>query len=152
MELDLTSFLIVFVAVGMPVIFGFTLIAHRLRLRQDQFKMMMEERRLLIEKGVTDLPPLELPTQPLRRDRLFHLRAGIMFLAIAAALGIDAAMHGGHITLFGGIISVSVAILIGLIGLATLSFHFITRRYERTGTSGPSGDSPTCPDQAKSQF
>jgi hypothetical protein len=144
---DVTAILVTFAAIGLPVVFGFTLIAHRLRLQQDQFRLMMDERRLLIEKGVTDLPPLELPTQPLRRDRLRHLRAGVMLMAIAAALGADASMHGGRITLFGGDLSASVAILIGLVGLASLSFHFIARAYHCADVPQPSGDGLKPPDQ-----
>ena len=140
MPFDMTAFLVVFIAVGMPVIFGFTLIAHRLRLQQDQYKMLMDERRLMIERGATDLPPIELPRQQaFRLNPMRHLRIGILALAVTAALGIDALLHDGRITMFGNGVPSSVMLLTGLVGVAFLVIFFTGRAYGQQDGCGPKG-------------
>ncbi len=115
-----------------PVIAGFRLIAHRLKLQQDQFKMMMEERKLLIEKGATELPPVTLPTSNFQRFNAFrHLRVGVVFTLLAAALGAYAAMHDGKINMFGSDFPDVIIWIIGAVGVAHLALFFLRRAYER---------------------
>ena len=52
---------VAFVVVGIPVLSIIGLRAYWLSLLDKQVEGLFEERRLLIEQGVTDLPSLELP-------------------------------------------------------------------------------------------
>ncbi len=52
---------VAFVVVGIPVLSVIGLRAYWLSLLDKQVKGLFEERKLLIEKGITDLPSLELP-------------------------------------------------------------------------------------------
>ena len=65
-----TSVAIVFIVVGMPVIGLIGLRAYWMWLRDKLLHRLLEERRLLIEKGVTDLPPLQLPETALAGESI----------------------------------------------------------------------------------
>ena len=73
---------IAFLCVGLPIVLGVAFGILAQWFRHKQLALMMDERRLLIEKGVTDLPRLELPAQTTRRIGLFDLRAGIVFVCM----------------------------------------------------------------------
>ncbi len=128
---DPTAVSIVFI-VFIPVIAGFTLIAHRLKLQQEQFKMMMEERKLLIQNGATDLPPVTLPSLGLHRLNGFRqLHIGVVFTLLAAAGATYAATHGGRIDMFGGDVPDALIWVVGAIGVAHLILFFLRRFYDR---------------------
>lgn len=52
---------VAFIVVGIPVLSVIGLRGYWMWLRDKQVQGLLEERKLLIEKGATDLPPLELP-------------------------------------------------------------------------------------------
>ncbi len=122
------------IVVGIPILAVFGLAAYARWLQHRQLQLLLEERKLLIEKGVTDLPPLELPDSPVApkaRSRLRNLKAGIVLLFISAALlalyfweigGVPASGPLG-----GGM---ALIVMLGGIGVALLVIHFITVRYE----------------------
>ena len=115
-----------FIVVGIPIIVGVGAGVYSRWLKHRQLQLMLEERKLLIEKGVTDLPRLELPhpsVAPKAKDRLRNLKAGIVLLFVAGAFAI--APFGGPQSESGGL-----AVILAAIGLALLLIHFITVRYE----------------------
>ena len=128
---------IFFIVVGIPVLGGLALAAYSRMLQHRRLELLLAERKLLIEKGVTDLPPLEMPqpaAKPKKRDRLDNLKAGIMLLFISAAmLALDFSELGGIGPFpFGSRSeSVGIPVILGAIGLALLLIHFIAGAYER---------------------
>jgi len=50
----------VFIIIGLPIIAYAVLRAYQMYLMHQQLEKILEERKLLIEEGVTDLPPLEV--------------------------------------------------------------------------------------------
>jgi hypothetical protein len=125
------TILTIVLIVMVPVIAGFTLMARRLRLQQEQFKLLMEERKLLIENGVRDLPPVTLPTlSGPRFDGFRHLRVGVVLTLVAAVSGAYAALHGGKLYMLGSDTE-SLIWIVGAIGVAHLALHFIRRAYDR---------------------
>lgn len=102
---------------------------YRMTLENRHLMLLLEERRLLIEKGVTDLPPLEIPEMPRKKGLPGYLAASIILLFISAAwvacaflmrpVGVDYGM------------AVWPSIMLGAIGLALLLIHFIASAYER---------------------
>ncbi len=121
------------IVVGIPVLAVFGMAAYSRWLHHRQLQLILEERKLLIEKGVTDLPPLELPERPaariagglfaLGRGRLRNLKAGIVLLFVAGAFAI--APFGGPQSESAGL-----SVILAAVGLALLLIHFITVRYE----------------------
>ncbi len=114
------------IVVGIPILAFFGIVAYKKWLQHRQLQLLLEERKLLIEKGVTDLPPLELrglPSAPKARSRLRNLKAGIVLLFVAGAFAIGP---------FGGPQSESegLAVILAALGVALFVIHFITVRYE----------------------
>ena len=120
------------IVVGIPVLAVFGMAAYSRWLQHRQLQLVLEERKLLIEKGVTDLPPLELPNissgWPKARSRLRNLKVGIVLLFIAGALAIEPL--GAP---FGGARSDNIGLIVMLvaIALALLVIHAISSYYER---------------------
>lgn len=117
----------VFVVVGLPVIAGTVIFVYSRMLHHRQLQLLLEERKLLIEKGVTELPPLEMPepaAMPKKQDRLRSLKAGIILLFIATAF---LAMH----LLMPTVDNLPIPLILGAIGVALLLIHFISEAYER---------------------
>jgi len=123
------------IVVGIPILAVFGMAAYSRWLQHRQLQLLLEERKLLIEKGVTDLPPVKLPgipAVPKARGRLRNLKAGIVLLFISAAL---VALHFsriGGMQPFGSLSddSLGMPVILAAIGLALLLIHFITVRYE----------------------
>ena len=115
------------IVVGIPILAVFGLAAYSRWLLHRQLQLLLEERKLLIEKGVTELPRLEISglavAPKATRDRLRNLKAGIILLFVAGAFAI--APFGGPQSESGGL-----AVILAAIGLALLLIHFITVRYE----------------------
>ena len=114
------------IVVGIPILGVIGMAAYSRWLQHRQLQLLLEERKLLIEKGVTDLPPLALPglpSAPAPRARLGSLKAGIILLFVAGAFAIGP---------FGAPQSESagLSVILAAIGLALLLIHFITMRYE----------------------
>ncbi len=104
-----------------------TLPLYRMTLANRHFMLLLEERKLLIEKGVTELPPLEVPEPaglPKKRDRLRYLKYAIVLLFLAAAF---LAMH----LLMPTVDNLPIPLILGAIGVALLLIHFIAEAYER---------------------
>ena len=111
---------------ALPFILTFAYLAYRLFLRNKQIEMILAERRLLIEQGVTDLPPLEAPVE--RRASSFrNLAAGLFLLFIAAALALDYALRPHEP--FMGPFQQTAVLIAGSVGLALVIIHFIARAY-----------------------
>ena len=121
------------IVVGIPILAVFGLAAYSRWLQHRQLQLLLEERKLLIEKGVTDLPSLELPhpsaTSKARRGRLRNLKAGIVLLFIASALAIGGTFGGAP---FGGSRSENTGMIVMLvaIGVALLVIHWVQAHYE----------------------
>ncbi len=119
---------LIIVVVGLVI----TLRVYRMTLENRRLMLLLEERRLLIEKGVTDLPPLQLGEMPTKKGLPGYLAAAIILLFISAAwvacaflmrpLGMDYGLN------------VWPSIMLGAIGLALLVIHFIGEAYERRGS------------------
>ena len=123
---------IVFIVIAIPILAVFGITAYSRWLQHRQLQLMLEERKLLIEHGVTDLPPLELPDSPAApkaRSRLRNLKAGIILLFVAGAFAfgrtfgvVPFAMPRSE--------SGGLAVILAALGVALLVIHFITVRYE----------------------
>ena len=59
---------------------------YHLMLQNWQLTLLLEERRLLIERGVTDLPPLELPERRTQKASRSTLIAGIVLMLVSVSL------------------------------------------------------------------
>lgn len=122
-----------------PVLLGIGLVAWKAYLRHKLFTQILEERRLLIEKGVTDLPKLEVPMSPMRRGGLFDLRAGIVFVSVAAGLAIHhwvlSAPQASSLANEGDRLALQtepfVMSVLACLGLGLICFHFIARAHTR---------------------
>ncbi len=131
------------IVVGIPILAVFGTGIYSKWLQHRQLQLLLEERKLLIEKGVTDLPPLELPDPPVAPKatggRLRNLKAGIVLLFMAGAFAIGG-MFGAE--LFGGARSDNIGLIVVLaaIGLALLVIHAISSYYERP--AGPQQEPP----------
>ena len=127
--MDWTAVVIVFFVVLMPVMLGFGIAAWAMVMKQRQLQLVLKERELLIEKGITDLPPLEVSLAEKKRNGYGNLKWGLILVAVGAASAglrffsfpLDA---GGHWMLDLGALSMAV-------GLALIAFHFIARAYQR---------------------
>ena len=133
------------IVVGIPILAVFGLAAYSRWVKHRQLQLVMEERKLLIEKGVTDLPPLELPDTPgwpmstigsslfnLGRGPLRNLKAGIVLLFISAALLALHFWEMGGVQPSGPLSedSIGLPVILAALGVALLLIHFITVRYE----------------------
>ncbi|MCK4324839.1 MAG: hypothetical protein KAW89_09935 [Armatimonadetes bacterium] len=58
---------------------------YHLMLQNRQLTLLLEERRLLIERGVTDLPPLQLPEMRAEKASRSTLIAGIVLMLVSVA-------------------------------------------------------------------
>jgi len=112
------------IVVGIPILAAVGMAIYSRWLQHRQLQLLLEERKLLIEKGATDLPPLGLPKLPRRTDRLRNLKGGIVLLFVAGAFSIGP---------FGGPQSDSegLGVILAAIGLALLVIHAISSYYER---------------------
>ena len=127
--MDITAIAIVFIVIGLPIILVVQLAVARMQSRQRQVEALLKERELLIEKGATDLPGLELPLQSAKRDRLGSLRSAIVLLFLSAALLFSYMV----LPITGVVLSalmLQTTILLGAIGLAMLLIHFVSLAYE----------------------
>ena len=121
------------IVVGIPIVAVFGVVAYSRWLRHRQLQLLLEERRLLIERGVTDLPPLklpELPSAPAPKVQLRNLKAGIILLFVAGALAIGRALGGAP---FGGSQSddIGLMVILAALGLALIVVHYIAQVYEQ---------------------
>jgi hypothetical protein len=138
-------FAVVTVAVfALPFTLAFAYLIYRLWIRNRQVEMILAERKLLIEKGITDLPPLEVPNGERKASPIRDLAAGLILLFIAAALALDCALRPDEP--FIGPFQQSAVLITGSVGLALVIIHFIARAYTR-GQPGPGalGEAKTPP-------
>lgn len=111
---------------GMPAAIVITALVVQGRLQRQRLEMLMAERRLLIEKGVTDLPPLDL-SDPRRGSRRYSTLAWGMVL-VAVGLGVSLAGYLGGEGVHG---HETAGPVLGFLGLALIGIHFAVRAYER---------------------
>jgi len=116
---------------------------YHLMLQNRQLTLLLEERRLLIERGVTDLPPLQLPEMRTQKASRSTLIAGIVLLLVSVAWlvsGVFVLPHLTHYTAFrhsGASVGLALGpgVLIGAVGLLLLVIHAVlsavSRCYER---------------------
>ncbi len=144
---------VAFVVVGIPVLSVIGLRAYWLSLLDKQVKGLFEERKLLIEKGVTDLAALELPqmaaeargpdmpqaplpTAVRTRVRSVTLWAGVMLLGLGVFLiAIGVALSTTHGYRGGAAPGEELAAISGAftaaIGLLMLIIHVFIRAFGR---------------------
>ncbi|MFQ6130635.1 MAG: DUF6249 domain-containing protein [Armatimonadota bacterium] len=125
---DWTAIIIMFIVLPLPFVFTFGFVAYRRWLEHREVQLMLEERKLLIEKGVTDLPALELPEVRGKADRHTNLKAGLVLVFLALAVLVADCLPRES---FLGGMGLPFAILSGAIGLALLLIHFIVQAYAR---------------------
>jgi hypothetical protein len=113
---------------GMPVAIVVTALVTQSRSQKQRLEMLMAERRLLIEKGVTDLPPLDL-TDPRQSGRRYgSLVWGVILLAIGLGLGVSSYLGGEG----PGLQDLDTAVpVLGFLGLGLIGIHFVVRAYQR---------------------
>jgi len=123
--------------IGIPVVTLVLLIrAYRLSLRHRQLGRVFEERKLLIEKGVTDLPAIRLPEMEKARDGFGNLKAGVILLVLGAAYAFAKPLVGGEASKS----DMALGLIIGAVGFALVLVHFLVRamqRREKRETGGP---------------
>jgi len=135
---DMTAISIVFFVVPLPFLFVLAMVGYRGWLRHKQLQLMLDERKLLIEKGVTDLPPLELPGMEEKKkpgDRLANLKAGIVLLALAVAFVLMQLVTPDAVH-FLGPVRLPATLILGALGLALLLIHFVCRASESRDQAG----------------
>ncbi len=115
--------------IGLPFALTFAYMVCRLWLRNRQVEMILAERKLLIEKGITDLPPLEVPNGERKASPVRNLAAGLILLFIAAALALDYGLRPHEP--FMGSFQQSAVLITGAVGIALVTIHFIARAYLR---------------------
>ena len=118
----------IFCSVALPIGLIFFAVARNFLLQKHRLEMAMTERRLLIEQGVTDLPPLRLTD--LSRGRRSPYRAlawGVVLLALALGMGLGTYLYpdSGPRGMEGA------PLILGFLGLALLAIHFLVRYYEK---------------------
>jgi len=96
-------------------------------LKHQKRRLQYEERRLMIEKGLT--PPPMLPEEPKKRTPEESLRRGLIqvFLGVGLAVGYAVLSRpgvGGPPDWVAGL----AAAVIGFLGLGHLAYYFIARR------------------------
>jgi hypothetical protein len=119
----------------MVVVMAVALRFYGMFLRHRQTQLLLEERRALIEQGVTDLPALQLPDEPRRADPFRNLKAGILTLCLAIGLAISyfasPMRPTGHQTPFLGDAHISLTVIAGTVGVALIAIHFLTAALSR---------------------
>ena len=130
----------------LPILLVAAVIVMRLLIRQRQFNQVMEERKLLIEKGM-ELPPLRLPDERVTRNGHRNLTAGVILLFLAVGLALPRLFQPAHLHRTSSqlnVFGVEVAVLLAALGLALVLLHFILRAYERgerrERDTGPPGE------------
>ncbi len=105
---------------------------YHLMLQNRQLTLLLEERRLLIERGVTDLPPLQLPEMRTEKASRSTLIASIVLLLVSVAWLVSAffltrssaLVHSGvHVSLG---VALGPGVLVGALGLLLLVIHAVS--------------------------
>ncbi len=122
---------------------------YHLMLQNRQLTLLLEERRLLIERGVTDLPPLQLPEMRTEKASRSTLIASIVLLLVSVAWLVSAffltrssaLVHSGvHVSLG---VALGPGVLVGALGLLLLVIHAVSSAvssyYARRQAQAPSG-------------
>ncbi|MBM3473261.1 MAG: hypothetical protein FJX75_08350 [Armatimonadetes bacterium] len=126
----------------MPFLFVVVIVWIRANARNRELAQIMEERKLMIERGM-EPPPLRLPEEGRkRRDPLANLKAGVILLAIAIGLLIsmlawpNTGFMGGHH------IALPAAVVLAVLGLAFIVLHFLGRAYRPTNGLDETTEAP----------
>lgn len=110
-------------------------------LQHRKIQMLLAERKLLIEKGVTDLPPLQLPEIVHRTDSFGNLKAGVVLLFTSGGLLLSYLLRGTQRPFFGDLnLHISITCLLAALGFALLVIHFLVRAYDRSWRLPPSSE------------
>lgn len=116
----------IFGVIMLPILAVVFVIAYRMQAARKRFEGMMAERRHLIEKGVTDLPPLPQEMPRTAGDQYGNLKAGVILLVLAVA------------TLVSKFVTPSLddeafacAIYLGLLGLGLIGIHYLIGHLRR---------------------
>ncbi len=103
---------------------------YHLMLQNRQLTLLVEERRLLIERGVTDLPPLELPEMRTKKASRSLLITGVVLLCVSVAWIASGLFLTRYSALGHPGVNVGVAlgpgVLIGALGLLLLVIHAVS--------------------------
>ena len=130
-DLPFSGVIIICTTLVLPFAFVIVMVYLKMLARNRQFDQLMQERKLMIERGL-EPPPLELPEDEPRQTgpRLENLKAGIVLLTIAAALFasnlIGAEVHSRPTATF----ATPVAVIAATLGVGLLVLHCIVRRLE----------------------
>jgi hypothetical protein len=100
--------------------------------RNRQFNQLIEERKLLIEKG-RDLPELRLPGDRAGRQRskLGNLKAGIILVFIGIALTLVQQLGTPREAFMGDALMRSATVISFVLGVGFIILHYIVRAYEK---------------------
>lgn len=141
---------VVFIVVGLPLLLAFGIVGYRMWLQHRQLQLLLEERRLLIEKG-RDLPALQLPEIRHRKpDPLRNLKAGLILLFVAGALFASSFVQAEP--LLGEQAHVPVTMILGAVGFALVLLQVIAEAYERRAPrAAPHTEEETVPAQSSGE-
>jgi hypothetical protein len=119
----------------MPFAFVVAVVLIKANARNRELAQVMEERKLMIERGM-EPPPLKLPEESRkRRDPLGNLKAGVILLAIALGLLIPLLVWPNMVFMGGHHFAQPVGIVVGVLGAAFIVVHFLVQAHGRK--SGP---------------
>ena len=113
-----------------PLVLVFLLLRQRMMwIPRQVVRRVFDERKLLIDKGVTDLPPLALPETPepsdlLRLGGFTNLKAGIILLFLGAGISVGIAVAQ---TTYARL-SLPYPIVLAALGLGFVVVHFAIDR------------------------
>jgi len=123
----LMPFIVMAVVAGLVVyLLSLWVIRTRAAIHQQRLEMVMAERRALIDRGVTDLPPLN-PSIPRAGRGYATIAWGVVLLTLAAAF-VAVAVFLPSTPVFG---HPATAVLSGALGAGLVLAHFVVRHYER---------------------
>jgi len=127
----------------LPFAFVIAHVLIKAQARNRELTQIMEERKLMIERGM-EPPPLKLPAdeESRERDPLASLKTGVILLAVA--LGLVLSSFAWPKTGFMGALHLHfaqpAAIVVGVLGLGLIGLHFLVRAHSpRSGSAGANG-------------
>jgi len=130
MMTDIVALAIPLAALVLPFAFVIAMVSVKAASRNRQFAQLMEERKLMLERGM-EPPPLKLPEESRRpRDTLANLKAGIILLFVALALLLAQLLWPSGMFLGGQYFGKPAGVVAGVLGLGFVVLHFIIRAFE----------------------
>jgi hypothetical protein len=127
---DITIVTIVLGTCIVPFAFVIAMVLIKAHGRNRELAQIMEERRLMIERGMQP-PPLKLPAQEKaeKRDPLANLKAGVVLVAVALGLIVSSLVWPNTGFMGGHQFAQPAAVVVGILGLGFIVLHVLVRAY-----------------------